>query len=411
MAYMVSNTASNLKVFWSFSNRHRLAKFWLVTIALFVTRPLLISTSPLTDGPGKLTDAIMIEVDADFDRFVDQIKGLVSAVATGTSSGDKAARLRKRDASSGQLLSVSEAIKHIAQGSDFPFEAPNSCSLTENELNNINNLLESLGSGEVRSNLTCEVKEDKLSVFSLPGSPEYCNQIIESIIRNINGVKHAFRCLNASEEVTDQRYEELKAAYEGEVRRLNSLMENEKKKFDQKFQEEIDKLKKSYHEIEKKMQEILEKFQEERLAHSIVSIKLIVECLVNGNTELALETHKAKSMGISKTIAIVQRAIGKEFNGRVPNKNVIKFIDGLKDNVDAMVHGIISVFSEMEKRQILDRDTVNSLHVTIKNVIKTCIDLEGTDSEESKLTLDDHTMDELIVINNKIEFLKYSYGQ
>ncbi|KAI9559906.1 hypothetical protein GHT06_013913 [Daphnia sinensis] len=365
MACFELGTASHLTILWPFSNHRRLARIWFVTLALLVTKPLLSSTNSIAGD-----------------------------VATPAEELKKISRYRR---------SLFE---------DFPFETPKSCSLTESELKQINELLQSIGNNEVSYNSSCEIKEIEPAFVSLTGSPHHCNQLIESIIMNVNDVKNAFWCLSKTTLAsTNHRYEEVKAAYEKKVRQLELELDNAEKTFDQKFKKEIDTLTKRYHELEKIMRETLDQLQKERLEHSLVSIKLIVQYLVNGNIQSALEIFKSKSMGISDIIVIVQRTISKEFIVNVPIKNVIRFTEGLKDDVDVMVHGVFCLFDELEKRQILDQDIVHVLYVTIEDVIKISLDLEGTESEESHLTIHEDTIDQLILVKNKIGFLKNFYGR
>ncbi|KAI9559929.1 hypothetical protein GHT06_013936 [Daphnia sinensis] len=237
--------------------------------------------------------------------------------------------------------------------------------------------------------------------------------MIGYFIRKVRDIKNEFRCLNTPLVLSDYRYEEQKAAYETKVRQLGLQLKSAEKKFDQKFRKEIDKVMKHYHELEKNMRETLEQLQKERLANVDDSTKLIVQYLVNGKIHSAWDVfnNKTKGIGNDNITGMLNRIIGKAFTDNVPIKNVIRFTGGLKDNVDAMVYGAIRVFNELEYRLIFDPITVDLMYATIEDLIKTCIDLEGTDSEESQLTVDEHMLDKLIVINNKIEFLKYTYGQ
>ncbi|KZS09805.1 Uncharacterized protein APZ42_025862 [Daphnia magna] len=402
MACMESNTARHLTVSWPFSNRHCSASIWLITLALLVTKPLLSSTNPIADGSSEVTNMNMVVVSSYFDRLFEDIKGLVKAVNDETNV--KAI-----------VATPAEELKRTPRNrrslfEDFPFETSKSCSLTESELKHINELLQSISNDEVSHNPSCEIKEVEPAIVSMAGSSEHCNQLIESIVMNVNDVKNAFWCLSKTPTAITDRYEELRAAYDRKVRQLELRLDNAEKKFDQKFKMEIDKLMTSYHEVEKKLRATLDELQKVRLAHSLDTIKLVVEYLVNGNIQSAWEKFKSISMGTSVIKAIVQRAISKEFSANVPIINVIKFTGGLKDNVDAMVHGVVCLFDELEKRQTFDLEIVKVLYVTIEDVVKTCIDLEGTESEESRLTLDDDTIDQLILVKNKIAFLKYING-
>ncbi|KAK4029960.1 hypothetical protein OUZ56_022916 [Daphnia magna] len=384
---------------------HCLGRFWVIILALLATKQLSYA-NPIADGISKVTNMKMMEVNFYFKQIFEDMKRLVAVAAN-----DESRVAMSRTTSAEELMKTPRNRRSLFED-EFPFEISKTCSLTENELKQINKLLQSIGNTKVSSK-TCEIEESGPSII-ITRSSEHCNQLIESIIMNVNGVKNAFRCLSEMTGVViDTRYEELKAAYETKVLHLQLQLAGVEKKFDQKFKKAIDKLLKRYHEMEKKMRETLNELHKERLAHSDVNIKLIVKYLESGQIHSAWDMFNAKSMEMSNnnTTAMVKQIIGKAFSANVQIKNVIKFTGGLKNNVDSMVHGIISVFNEAEKRQILDRDTVNLLFVTIEEAIKTCIDLEGTDSEESRLTLDEHTLDQLIVVNSKMEFLKYIHGQ
>jgi hypothetical protein len=63
------------------------------------------------------------------------------------------------------------------------------------------------------------------------------------------------------------------------------------------------------------------------------------------------------------------------------------------------------LFQILEHQQALDVPTVHILHGAVGNIIGSCKSLEGTDFETLKLILDEETVDRVIQVFNKLEFL------
>jgi hypothetical protein len=70
-----------------------------------------------------------------------------------------------------------------------------------------------------------------------------------------------------------------------------------------------------------------------------------------------------------------------------------------------MAHGAIRLFQILENQQALDVPTVHILHGAVGNIINSCKSLEGTDFETLKLILDEETVDRVIQVFNKLQFL------
>lgn len=238
-----------------------------------------------------------------------------------------------------------------------------------------------------------------------------CSQLKESITNNINDLKIIFQCLKITGD-NDDRYEEWKKTYEKKVGDLQQQVVSVEKKFEQKFKKKINDWKRRFQKLEKKMSVTLEELDKERLGRQEDNTKLILEYLENGKIESAWTTFKNKLMGHSQTNInnIVKSAIRKEMGTNITTENVIKFIstDGLTDDADAMAHGAVQLFTELEHRQALDTDTLRTLHKAVVNIIGACRALEGTDFETLKLIFDEDTVDQVITVYNKLEFwVKY----
>ncbi|XP_057365415.1 uncharacterized protein LOC130686141 [Daphnia carinata] len=345
-------TARRLTVPWLYSKRHPLAGLWLVALVL-ITNPLSSSSNPIADESRKSSN-------------------------------------------------------------DLPFANQKMCSFAESEFKQIDKLFQNIANNDVSNHTSCEIKDVDLPIDSVTDLLEDCSRWTESITRNLNGVINAYVCLrNAPKAISNNRFEELKADYNNKFLQLQRQMENANKKLNEKSKKEFDILAKRYHEIGKKMQEALDALEKERFHHAEVTVTLITVYLGNDNIDSAWDVFNKKSMGMSykKTTAMMKGILGEAFSANVPITNVIRFIGGLKNNANIMVRGVIVIFNELEKRQTIDRDIVNVLDETIADIIQTCLRLETLDAEKSQLTVDVHRFDQLIVIHNKIEFLKYIYGQ
>jgi hypothetical protein len=284
---------------------------------------------------------------------------------------------------------------------DNHFEFPNTCSLTEKELDQINHLLQSFYN-EKDNQSTCEVKQAELSVVNTVGTSNRCNQLIESIIGNLKDLKIAFNCLSKqSAAAYNSRYEKLKATYEEEKRKLQQKLDIAQKKFELKFKMEMGNLKKRVQELENILLTTLEELEKERDRHQNTNLKLILESLKNGNMQLAWEVFTNNVMGLDRRNikTIITDAIATR---KIPTKNVIEFTSGLKNDVDAMVSGAVYLFNELEKRKGLDRETARLLQKKIDDIIQHCLDLDGTDS---KLNLDRSTIEGFILVYNNICFI------
>ncbi|XP_046646372.1 uncharacterized protein LOC124336630 isoform X2 [Daphnia pulicaria] len=282
------------------------------------------------------------------------------------------------------------------------FDFPNSCSLTENELEKITNLITKFYD-EKDNQSTCEAKPTEVFVINSVGSSNRCNQLIESIIRNAKDVKIAINCLlKKSAESYDIRYEKLRATYKQEISKLQQKLDNAEKRFENNFKKKINDLNERVQELEKTLWGILKELENERSKVRILSLKLIQEYLENGKIHLASETFKSNLMGLDRNniITITTNATN------ISMRNVIEFTSGLKDDVDAMVSGVINLFHELEKRKSLDRNTARLLQEKVDDIIQYCRDLDGTDLQETKLKLDRNVTDGLILVYNNLHFIK-----
>jgi hypothetical protein len=282
------------------------------------------------------------------------------------------------------------------------FDFPNSCSLTENELEKINNLLNSLHDGKDNQS-TCEAKPTEVSVINSVDSSIRCNQLIESIIENVKDVKMAMNCLlKKNEKDYDIRYEKLRATYKQEISKLQQKLDNAEKRFEQKFKKKINDLNERVQKLEKTLWGLLKELENERSKVRISNLKLIQEYLETGKIHLASETFKSHLMGLDRNniITITTNVTN------ISKRNVIEFTSGLKDDVDAMVSGVINLFHELEKRKGLDRETARLLQEKVDGIIQYCRDLDGTDLQETKLELDRNVTDGLILVYNNLHFIK-----
>jgi exonuclease VII large subunit len=282
------------------------------------------------------------------------------------------------------------------------FDFPNSCSLTENELEKITNLITKFYD-EKDNQSTCEAKPTEVFVINSVGSSNRCNQLIESIIRNAKDVKIAINCLlKKSAESYDIRYEKLRATYKQEISKLQQKLDNAEKRFENNFKKKINDLNERVQELEKTLWGILKELENERSKVRILNLKLIQEYLETGKIHLASETFKSHLMGLDRNniITITTNATN------ISMRNVIEFTSGLKDDVDAMVSGVINLFHELEKRKSLDRNTARLLQEKVDDIIQYCRDLDGTDLQETKLKLDRNVTDGLILVYNNLHFIK-----
>ncbi len=281
------------------------------------------------------------------------------------------------------------------------FDFPNSCSLTENELEKINNLLNSLHNGKGNQS-TCEAKPTELSVINSVDSSIRCKQLIESIIGNVKGVKIAMNCLlKKNAETYDIHYEKLRATYKQEISKLQQKLDSVEKRFENNFKKKINDLNERIQELEKTLWGTLKELENEHSKVRILNLKLIQEYLENGKIDLASETFKSNVMGLDRNniITITTNVTN------ISMRNVIEFTSGLKDDVDAMVSGVINLFHELEKRKGLDRNTAHLLQEKVDGIIEYFLSIEGTDSEQSKLNLDRNQIDGIILVKNNLHFV------
>lgn len=281
------------------------------------------------------------------------------------------------------------------------------CPLTKNELRQMDELLSSFNDTVVRSDrLRCDnLEHDREPLVVNLSSADDCSQLKESILSNVNDLKMVFQCLKVSGDKNDDVYKTLKTTYEMKVRQLQQQVDSAKKKFETKFNQEINRLKKHLQKIEKEMRVTLEELGKEL---EETNTKLILSYLEQGKIPLACSTFRDKlNVEQSRTNinAIVKMAIGKELGTNISMENVVKFTRGLTDDAEAMAHGAIKLFKILEYQQALDVPTVHILHGAVGNIIATCKSLEGTDFETLKLILDEETVDRLIQVFNKLEFL------
>jgi F0F1-type ATP synthase membrane subunit b/b' len=310
---------------------------------------------------------------------------------------------------------VSGAIRRSTTGSqvtgrplDFLSPRDSSCPLTKNELRQMDELLSSFNDTVRNDRLRCDNLDHDREPLIVSLSADRCSELKESILSNVNDLKMVFQCLKVTGDKDDDVYKTLKTTYEMKVRQLQQQVDSAKKQFETKFNQEINRLKKHLQEIEKEMRVTLEELGKERLARQEANTKLILEYLENGKIESACSTFKDKlNVEHSRTNinAIVKIAIGKELGTNISMENVVIFTQGLTDDAEAMAHGAIRLFQILEHQQALDVPTVHILHGAVGNIIGSCKSLEGTDFETLKLILDEETVDLVIQVFNKLEFL------
>ncbi|EFX66771.1 hypothetical protein DAPPUDRAFT_116030 [Daphnia pulex] len=289
---------------------------------------------------------------------------------------------------------------------DFLSPRDSSCPLTKNELRQMDELLSSFNDTVRSDRLRCDnLEDDREPLMVSLSSADRCSQLKESILSNVNDLKMVFQCLKVTGDKDDDVYKTLKTTYETKMRRLQQQADSAKKQFETKFNQEINRLKKHLQEIEKEMRVTLEQLGKEL---EETNTKLILLYLEQGKIPMACSTFKDKlNLQHSRTNinAIVKIAIGKELGTNISMENVVKFTQGLTDDAEAMAHGAIRLFQILEHKQALDVPTVHILHGAVGNIIGSCKSLEGTDFETLKLILDEDTVDRVIQVFNKLEFL------
>jgi hypothetical protein len=298
-----------------------------------------------------------------------------------------------------------------------PFGPPTRCSLTVNELNQMEELFRLTDINAEINKTTCDDLQSKVTnslEFSLVA--KNCSELKESIVNSVNELKMIFQCRKNIEDDDVDRYEELKTMYEKKVSDLQQQVDHVENQFEQKFKKKINELVRDFQKLEKEMRDTLEKLEKERLDRQEDNAKLILEYLENCKIESAWTTFRNKLTGPSKTKtnAIIKSAIRKEMGTNITMGNLIKFIytEGLTDDADAMAYGIVQLFTELEHRQTLDVKTVNVLYEVVGKIIKTCRALEVTEGETLKLVLDEDIQVQVIIVYNKLDFLmKYVQQQ
>lgn len=309
---------------------------------------------------------------------------------------------------------VSGEIRRSTTGSQLVTERPldflsprdSSCPLTKNELRQMDELLSSFNDTVRSDQLRCDInlEHDREPLVVSLSSADGCSHLKESILSNVNDLKMVFQCLKVTGD-KDDVYKTLKTTYETKVRRLQQQVDSAKKKFETKFNQEINRLKKHLQKIEKEMRVTLEELGKEL---EETNTKLILLYLEQGKIPLACSTFRDKlNVEHSRTNinTIVKIAIGKELGTNISTENVVKFTEGLTDDAEAMAHGAIRLFQILEHQQALDVPTVHILHGAVGNIIGSCKSLEGMDFETLKLILDEETVDQVIQVFNKLEFL------
>lgn len=282
------------------------------------------------------------------------------------------------------------------------FSPPDSCPLTENELRQMDQLLQSFDDAARSDQSACDnLEREQPRVVAL--SADRCSRLKASIVSNVNDLKIVFQCLQmGGGEAGD--YEKLKAAYESKVGELRRQADSARRRFDSKLDKETNRLRTHFQQLEKRMRVALEKWGRERRDDNT---KLILEYLDGGKIESACSAFRTRLTGQSKTNvnAIVKSAVRKELGTNISTAIIIRFVEALTDDAEAMAHGAIQLFRQLEMKQALDGPTARALHGAVGNIIRRCRALEGTDFETLKLILDQGTVARLIHVFNKLEFL------
>lgn len=289
---------------------------------------------------------------------------------------------------------------------EFPFAQPATCSLTEKELNRILNLLQSVGNKEASSFCKQSTKREsqkiETSVVSQGNSEEQCGHIIESIIQSLKDLKEAF-CSLTNTSLTDVRYEEQKATYEALIRQLKRQLDDTELGTTQKYKTILDKMERDFQKLEKNMRDTLDQLEKERSAHRETKMKLVLSELKNGKYQSALDTFQSLETR-NNTIKLLMDAVQKE---SVSPEHVINFVGGLRF-VDTMVQSTIQLFNELERSQkgLRDGKTATLFYDTVEKIIKHLVKLEENNDFAIFQNIDDDIIDQLIVIHNKLYFLR-----
>lgn len=228
-----------------------------------------------------------------------------------------------------------------------------------------------------------------------------CNKLIESIQLSTSSVRSAYCDLSNTEEL-DPRFNEKKAAYETEVAQLREKLDNKDLQIEQKYKTKLEQLNQDFQKLEKNMRDTLEKLESVEHLFRRAQAKVVIASLKSGDIKEALEEFE-KIESLNNTIILITIALQDEF--RIPIENVINFARGMKE-LEAVVHGTIHIFYELEKKQgFIEKKVVSLLKETVEGIMKQLVEREQKGNLESAGNIDRATVGQLVLLFNKLDYL------
>jgi vacuolar-type H+-ATPase subunit I/STV1 len=229
-----------------------------------------------------------------------------------------------------------------------------------------------------------------------------CNKLIESIQLSTSSVRSAYCDLSNTEEL-DPRFNEKKAAYETEVAQLREKLDSKDLQIEQKYKTKIEQLNQDFQKLEKNMRDTLEKLESVDNLYRRAQAKVVIASLKSGDIKEALEEFE-KIESLNNTIILITIALQDEF--RIPIENVINFARGMKE-LEAVVHGTIHIFYELEKKQgFIEKKVVSLLKETVEGIMKQLVEREQKGNLASNI--DRATVGQLVLLFNKLDYLLVS---
>lgn len=229
-----------------------------------------------------------------------------------------------------------------------------------------------------------------------------CNKLIESIQLSTSSVRSAYCDLSNTEEL-DPRFNEKKAAYETEVAQLREKLDNKDLQIEQKYKTKLEQLNQDFQKLEKNMRDTLEKLESVDNLYRRAQAKVVIASLKSGDIKEALEEFE-KIESLNNTIILITIALQDEF--RIPIENVINFARGMKE-LEAVVHGTIHIFYELEKKQgFIEKKVVSLLKETVEGIMKQLVEREQKGNLASNI--DRATVGQLVLLFNKLDYLLVS---
>jgi exonuclease VII large subunit len=183
-----------------------------------------------------------------------------------------------------------------------------------------------------------------------------CQQTLFKIQESIYKLLEIFRKL-IDDTVSIDKYNQMKAAFENDLRILEMKIENIKKSASQDKQREINLVVDKMQSLKAKLNDALQKLEAERTAHLETKIKLCVSEIDSGRIESAVGLFKELNDD-----GLLERIVKDAYHNNVDkSQNIIRFLRKLP-NISQAGRGYKALFDEMQKNNHLNSPQIIELN-------------------------------------------------